>query len=392
MGARMSLRAVAMALLAALLALAPVSAAEAPPEVAFDRPAAEGSFGEDVTFSTTFSAEERPLRVELLTRGPDDVSERVTLAAVEGAGGRFRATVSLAGHIAPNTSWSYRFRAVTPDGEVLGPVAQHRLVDERYAWDLLEGERVRVWSYEGGEGFARRALATAEEAVDAAAELLGVVEMEPVDFFIYTDEREFRQAMGPATRENIGGQAHLNTRTLFGLIKPEQIGSDWVDEVITHELAHLVFHDLVDNPYQYPPRWLNEGVAVYLAEGYSDGRRSQVEGAAGGGTLIPLEGLGGQFPTRAGRQSLAYAVSIDAVDHFVETYGEPALVELIAAFGEGRGLDGAFLDATGDDFAAFDAGWLDSLGADQPEPFGPLAGDPGPVPDAWTERTSALLR
>jgi hypothetical protein len=329
--------------------------------------------------------------VELIRRGPEDTSDRVTLAAVEPTGDIYRATVSLAGHIAPNTSWSYRFRAVTPEGEVLGPVGRHRLADERYDWDLLEGERVRVWTYEGGEGFARRALGTAEQAIDAAAELLGIAEMEPVDFFIYTGEREFRQAMGPATRENIGGQAHLGTRTLFGLIKPGQIGSDWVDEVITHELAHLVFHDLVDNPYQYPPRWLNEGVAVYLAEGYSAGRRAQVEGAARGGTLIPLEGLSGQFPTRAGRQSLAYAVSIDAVDHLMETYGEPALVELIAAFGEGRGLDGAFVHATGDDFATFDADWLASLGADPPRPFGPLEGEPGPVPDGWTEGTSALL-
>jgi len=392
MGAPVPARALVAAALTTLLLLVSVAATIAQPEVRFDPPSARGAFGQNVTFSTTFSAGTLPARVELLTRGPDDDADRVTLATVEPAGDGWRATVSLAGHIAPNTSWRYRFRAVTPDGEVLGPVGQHRLVDERYEWALLEGERVRVWAYEGGEDFARRALETAEAAVDAAATLLGVDDTAPVDFFIYTDEREFRQAMGPATRENIGGQAHLGTRTLFGLIKPSQIGSDWVDEVITHELAHLVFHDVVDNPYQYPPRWLNEGVAVYLAEGYAEGRRAQVEGAASGGTIIPLEGLGGQFPTRAGRQSLAYAVSIDAVDHFVETYGEPALVELLAAFGEGRGLDGAFLAATGQDFAAFDSGWLASLGADQPEPYGPTEVEPGPVPEAWTERTSALLR
>ena len=36
----------------------------------------------------------------------------------------------------------------------------------RAAGVRVEGERVRVWTYEGGESFARRALATAEQAID----------------------------------------------------------------------------------------------------------------------------------------------------------------------------------------------------------------------------------
>ena len=92
-----------------------------------------------------------------------------------------------------------------------------------------------------------------------------------------------------------------------------------------------------------------------------------------------------------GRQGLAYAESISAVDHFVETHGQEQLVELITSFGEGTGLDGAFEAATGEDFTAFDAGWLDSLGADEPEPYGPQESEPGPVPDEWANEVGALL-
>ena len=138
----------------------------------------------------------------------------------------------------------------------------------------------------GGQAFGRRALDIAEDAIAEAAELLGVDDLEPVDFIIYSDTRLFREAMGPATRENVGGQAHPGIRTLFGLIEPRQIGSDWVEELVVHELAHLVFDEAVSNPYQYPPRWLNEGVAVYVSGGYDAGDRSRVQGAAGGGTII----------------------------------------------------------------------------------------------------------
>lgn len=326
-----------------------------------------------------------------MTRLPGDASDRVSIAAVEPTADGWRAVVTQGGHIVPNTAWEYRFRVVTSDGEETGPAAVHRVIDRRFDWAVTEGEHVRVWTYEGGRDFAQRALDIAEGALDKAATLLGVDEVKPLDFLIYTDARAFRQAMGPATRENIGGQAHPGIRTLFGLIEPRQIGSDWVQEVITHELTHLVFHEAVDNPYQYPPRWLNEGVAVYVSRGHDDGDRAQVEGAATGGTIIPLEGLGGNFPTRASRQGLAYAESIDAVEYLIETRGEAALVSLVDAFGAGLGLDGAFERATGADLAAFDSAWLASLGAEPPEPFGPRPSEPGRVPDAWAAPPTALL-
>ena len=385
------LRSLMGALLALLLALGLAGATQAVDGVHFDEPAASGDFGEDVSFTTTFSADTPPLRVELVTRQPGEGSDRVAIANVEREGDRWRASVSQGGYIAPNTSWRYHFRAVTPDGSVEGPSAGHRVVDRRFDWSLLEGEGVRVWTYEGGEDFARRALKIAEEALDKAATLLGIDELQPVDFFIYTDTRAFRQAMGPATRENVGGQAHIASRSLFGLIEPSQIDSAWVTEVISHELSHLVFHDVVENPYQYPPRWLNEGVAVYLSRGHSEADQATVEAAARAGAIIPLEGLGGQFPTRASRQSLAYAESHVAVEYLVDTQGEPALVELLKAFGEGRGLDGAFRRATSQDFEAFDLGWLASLGAEPPTPYGPQPVGPGPVPDAWADAPPALI-
>ena len=55
---------------------------------------------------------------------------------------------------------------------------------------------------------------------------------------------------------------------MFALITPSEVDQSWVKEVVPHELTHLVFNTAVDNPYHGPPRWLNEGLAVYLSRGY----------------------------------------------------------------------------------------------------------------------------
>ena len=45
------------------------------------------------------------------------------------------------------------------------------------------------------------------------------------------------------------------------------------------------------NPYHFPPRWLNEGLAVYESEGYDTSDRASVRDAAGTSGLLPLTGL-----------------------------------------------------------------------------------------------------
>jgi hypothetical protein len=387
MGARSAALTSAVSLiLATVLALAAVpgpTSVVALNAVELEPPTASGDFGEPIRFETTFRSVVPPERVELMTRLPGAEDMQVSLARVEPSGtDNWTASVVLGGHTTPNTAFDYAFRVVTDDGTVTGPSGRHVVRDGRFDWQQLAGDEVTVWWYDGDRSAAEHALAIAEEAVDSAAELLGVGDSEPLDFFIYADDRAFREALGPATRENVGGEAHPAIRTLFGLIQPGQAGSGWVSELVRHEIAHIVFDEAVRNPYRYPPRWLNEGLAVYLAKGYDDGDRAQVEGAARGGSIIPLEGLTGQFPTHPIRFGLAYAESVAAVDHLIRTHGDAALGQLIRALGEGATVDEAFVAATGMDLRAFEDAWLASLGADRPEPYGPVPGEPGPVPEA----------
>lgn len=375
----------ALALGLALLAqhaLAPAAAAADP---AFGKAIASEAFLGSIT-------------VEQRATLPDDV-HRVEAYVREGASPTFLADITNpgsgdhllhyahptpSGSIYPNTRVQLGFRVTLDDGTVIdSPPATIRYEDTRFAWQTIEGRVVRVHWYQGNDAFGARALDIGERAVKDASDLLGVTETEPIDYFIYANQDAFYDVLGPALRENVGGIALADIRTLFANIAPAQENDAWVGVVVPHELTHLVFGTATSNPYHDPPHWLNEGLAVYLSEGYSSGARANVEQTARSGGIMPLRALVGQFPTTFERFGLAYDESASAIDYLIRTYGQEALVKLIRSYADGVSDDAAFSAALGADVADFEAGWLADLGIEESAPYGPLPAPPGPLPPDW---------
>jgi hypothetical protein len=355
----------------------------------FGEPTTRTSFEGGVTFQQAVTVTKEIIKVELLIRIAD--SPAATIIEQQRPFGTGPRTLTHIlnplddGHLLPNTPLSaqWRLTGADPADVAVSPEARVVYEDDRFAWLTETGALVRVHWYEGSDGFGAKALGIAEDGLREASELLGVTETDPVDFFVYADQDAFYDALGPGTRENVGGQANAEIRTLFALISPNEIDDSWVGVVIPHELVHLVFDTAAKNPYHFPPRWLNEGLAVYQSQGYGASDRAEVERAASSGTLIPLDGVGGQFPTSFDRFSLAYAESVAAVDYFIRAYEQDALVSLIRSYAQGRTDDEAFQAVIGKDMAAFGEEWLSDLGAQAPTRYGPQPAPPGPIPAAW---------
>lgn len=382
-------------LVLAALAVGPlglvVPAAAATGWADFGTPTATSDFTAGVTFNQPVSVSRAVGRVELLLSAANAIGPNVIEATGPIDQGSTTLTYlldpSAGGQVLPNTPLSGRWRLVAADDPTdieLGPPVQITYSDDRFKWQTEAGDLVRVHWYEGSKAFGERALAIGDDAVRQAAELLQVNESDPIDFFVYADQAAFYDALGPGTRENVGGQSNAEIRTMFALIPTSEIDDAWVGIVIPHELTHLVFDTAASNPYHFPPRWLNEGLAVYLSQGYDASDRGAVDGAASGGSLIPLDGLTGQFPTSAGRFGLAYAESASAVDYLIRTYGREPLVSLIRSYADGRTDDEAFEAAIGVDMSTFGEAWLADLGAAAPTRYGPQSAPPGPIPEAWS--------
>jgi len=373
--------------LAVVLSLAPAVAAAPPP--VFGTPTATSTFGTGIDFTQPITTSEPIARVELLLTIADSIGPNVTEVPKPATGaGELTYRLDTAGqlHMIPNTPVVARWRvfpASDHEHGVLGPELRVVYADDRFDWKMVSGDLVRVHWYQGSDAFAAKALKLGEDEVRATSELLGVTETEPADFFVYANQDDFYGALGPGAHENVAGTAYASIRTLVGLIPPGQIDDPLVAVRIPHEFVHLVFDTASSNPYHRPPRWLNEGLAVYQSEGYGSSDRGAVQAAASSGTLIPLDGLTGQFPN--GQDFfLAYSESAAAVDFMIRTYGSDALVTLIRSYADGRTDDEAFTAALGLDMTVFGDAWFKDVKATAPTKYGPQPAPPGPVPSAWT--------
>ena len=268
------------------------------------------------------------------------------------------------------------------------------MTDDRVAWRMVERDGIRLWWHEGDDAFAERALDDRRGSAGVGVRRCSARSAARRWTSSSTAMRgRSARAMGPGTRENVGGQAHP------GDPHPVRAHPAVADRLRLGRGARP--------PRAHPPRLrrrreqpvrlsaalAQRGRRGHLSRGLDDGDRAQVEAAARGGTIIPLEGLDGQFPTRARRFSLAYAESASAVDVPRRDVWRGALRSLVGGLRR-RARHRRRLPPGHSAWTSrrSPTGWLESVGSGPIEPTGPRPAPPGPVPEDWRSSPAPLIR
>jgi hypothetical protein len=370
----------AVALGALLIAPAGVSAAS----VTFGDPSGESTFGTGIVFTQPYSGSGVRAATIALTL-PGQVGPEIAPAQIISSGTLRYSLDTSGGGVSPFEPVTAQFRVALSDGtELSGPSFTVVYADDRFAWKSVSGSVVTIHWFQGSNSFAQQLLSYGEKGIAKSASFFGITETKRVDFYIYPSQAAFRA--GLSVPETIGGEAFTSFRTAFALVGTSELG--YGSTVVPHELTHQVFADLTDNPYHSPPRWLNEGLATYLSEGYGSSDRSLVSKASKNGTLVPLAALAGYFALDQARIYLSYAEATSAVDYMVRTYGQPRILKLLQAYSTGASDDEAFTAGLGVDLATFDQAWLTSNGIAAAKTYGPVAAPTGALPPGWDGSTA----
>ncbi len=290
-----------VALLAALVA-APVALAA---DITFGESTADATFGESIDFAVDVTSAQPLARMELRIGFPDALGPYIVDVPVPATGGqhtvRYELDLSGGGHIVPNTPLSYTWAAFPEIGAepVLSGARAHPLPRHEPG---LEDPRGRPDQGPLVRRAASRSPARRSTSASRRSATRPRCSASPRPSRSTSSSTPTRRRSGPRSGRGPGRTSAARRTPTSGPCsrssRPTAIDDPWVGIVVPHELTHLVFDTAVENPYRFPPRWLNEGLAVYLSEGYGSGDQNRVADAVETRDLIPLVALGGAVPDR----------------------------------------------------------------------------------------------
>lgn len=261
----------------------------------------------------------------------------------------FHKTDSLPVGVKVNWQWEI----INSDGTstLIDPKAM-TVEDDSQNWKSVNRDGVTVMWFEGGQSFGNMLLGISNDSLERLSQNAGIEPPANILIVVYPDAEMLKEAI-LFTSEWVGGMAFPNYGISMMAIAPGE--DDWAEEVIPHELAHLVTGTVVFNCLGTGmPAWLSEGLSMYSEGDASPGDIVAVEAALANDTLFTLRSLAQGFAVSGDKARLAYAFSGEVVRYMIETYGAEKMAALLDTIKLGNTIDNALNKVYG-----FDTDWLD---------------------------------
>ncbi len=360
-----------LALLIALTALEPLSVSGAGIEVVSAD--ATYAFSESLTFEAQVSGSASLSEAIVFFGRVDSPLVRRAYAQVpSGAPAMVSFTEKLEpGQYAPGTLFRYWWEFTATDGSTAASAAQtFEYTDPRFDWQVQSGARVDLYYY----GAARQAAALAE-AAEAAIERLevdtGVTAGGRVRVYSYQSARDMSLALTSRSDAyddrvlTLGVAVDDHTLLLLGTHRDAQ-------QIVAHELSHIVVGNATKNPFTGLPRWLDEGLAMYAEGAFPDSNRNALDAAVRADRLISLRSMT-SYSGQASDVDLFYGQAYSIVDYMLGEFGRDKMRTLLGVFSEGVRQDDALRRTFGFGLDHLEDLWRRSLGMEpreRPTPSG----------------------
>jgi hypothetical protein len=235
-----------------------------------------------------------------------------------------------------------------------------QIEDGRYDWQTLKEGLVTLYWYEGDDTFSGELMDATQQALGRLSENSGAELKNQVSIYIYASTEDLQGSMiNP--QDWTGGVAFSQYGIIAIGIATDSASLAWGKGAISHELTHLVVHQVTFNPYNDIPTWLDEGLAMYSEGALDSSFSNALFTAQKSNTLISVRSLASPFSAYAAQSILAYAESEEVVAYLISEYGRDKMLDLLDVFGQGSGYDEALNKVYGFDMDGLNVLWQASL-------------------------------
>ncbi|MEA2512492.1 MAG: hypothetical protein QOJ59_1979 [Thermomicrobiales bacterium] len=334
---------------------------------------ANSDFPNGVTFKLDAEGQRKISRIELLYRTAD--SETLNLEVPDFKPAKnidLTHPLDLRINFEPaGIDITYHWRLIDDRGNALETEPKTLLwFDNRFDWQSVSSADVTVYAYNQNTAFSNIILESAQRTVDRLKVEYDVDPVKPIRIWVYNSGRDYAKTQPINGIEWSGGSAPIGLDLIHAVVG--EGNKREVARIIPHEVSHQMLYQATENPFNNPPLWFDEGLAVLNQEVGKDDFAAVVRDAAAKGRLFSVRALSSNFPYDAADAHLAYAESHEIIRFIIAQFGEDKLRAIILAFREGVSHDDALRMGIGIDTDELDRRWKASLNypGDQPRATG----------------------
>jgi len=199
-----------------------------------------------------------------------------------------------------------------------------------------------------------------EPELSRVSNMLDAEPPEKITVVMTPDLRAFSDLQGGAVPPWVSGTAYPERSLIY--LRPltgQEIRHSSLRAVVAHEITHVVLHKKLGA--RPPPRWLDEGLCVFMANEplYSRAERLITIGLTG--RYIPFRRLEHGFPNTSHASASAYAQSGDFVRFLYFEYGDQAFREYLQLMAGGEDPDQALSKAFNTTLFDLETEWAKSV-------------------------------
>lgn len=265
------------------------------------------------------------------------------------------------GFLPPGANLWWRWRVTDVNGrETVSETKTTTWLDDIHDWQVITSGQLRLHWYDNDKAFAQKMLNVGAEGLNRNQQDAGLTTDSPIDLYIYPNYEDMRDATlyEPSWT---GGRAYAAENiVIMGVSRSD---TDWDEDMVVHELTHVLVGHLTFSCLGDVPTWLNEGLAVYSEGGLDIYSQQQLEDAIQSDTLLTIRSLSAGFSEVADKAALSYSQSYSVVKFLIETYGQDKMTALLVALRDGNTVDDALMQTYGLDIEGLEDAWRQAIGA-----------------------------
>jgi tetratricopeptide (TPR) repeat protein len=247
---------------------------------------------------------------------------------------------------------------------MLAKAQRERKTHSEFTHEVTRHFRIK---FEGSENrdLYKTVLDILEEAYSEVGKTLSFYPDHEIIVFLYTGQQFFDVTRAPAWSGGIfDGKIRVPAKGY-----EDHLGR--LRQILFHEYAHAVIHQMTEQGVSKVdrrldsgvPTWLHEGIAQYMEpDGMQDNVDLRLEGLVNQGVFLDLPRLQGSFlGFNTQLAGLAYDESLSAVKFMIEEFGPYTVQRLLAALADQKDMDGAMRDAIFISYEEFQTRWKEHL-------------------------------